>query len=117
VGLGDRGHHFPDQLSGGEQQRVAVARALAMGPPLLLADEPTGNLDPNTAWEILDLLQYVHKKGTTVLMATHNYTLLNHVEGKRIVRLERGRILQDLKPTSASSRDLLSEGPPDFTPS
>jgi cell division transport system ATP-binding protein len=76
VGLGNRRNHFPRELSGGEQQRAAIARALVNEPYLLLADEPTGNLDPKSASEILEILETINKRGTAVLMATHNYSLI-----------------------------------------
>ena len=76
VGLGHRRSHYPRELSGGEQQRVAIARALVNEPTIVLADEPTGNLDPKSAVEILELLESINKRGTAVLMATHNYSLI-----------------------------------------
>ena len=76
AGLGNRRNHYPRELSGGEQQRVAIARALVNEPFLLLADEPTGNLDPKSAIEILEILESINKRGTAVLMATHNYSLI-----------------------------------------
>jgi cell division transport system ATP-binding protein len=76
VGLGDRGGSFPDQLSGGQQQRVAVARAVVAQPPLLIADEPTGNLDMDTAWEMMDLFADIAAWGTSVLIATHNVEIV-----------------------------------------
>jgi cell division transport system ATP-binding protein len=76
VGLGNRRNHYPRELSGGEQQRVAIARALVNEPFILLADEPTGNLDPKSAIEILEILENINKRGTAVLMATHNYSLI-----------------------------------------
>ena len=92
VGLADRQHHYPRQLSGGEQQRVAVARALAMGPSLLLADEPTGNLDPGTADHVFALLlDLVRNNGVAALIATHNLELAARMD--RVVRLEAGRII------------------------
>lgn len=94
VGLGDRMHSFPNELSGGEQQRVAIARALVNHPVLLLADEPTGNLDPVTAAEIMHLLQEIQKRGTTVMVVTHNRELVNEM-GKRVILLNDGRIEQD----------------------
>jgi len=81
-----------DELSGGEQQRVAIARALVNEPIILLADEPTGNLDPQTSNEILQILEKVNARGTAVLMATHNYQLVKNTN-KRIVRIEEGRTL------------------------
>jgi len=76
VGLGHRRNHFPRELSGGEQQRVAIARALINEPFILLADEPTGNLDPRSATEVLEILETINKRGTAILMATHNYSLI-----------------------------------------
>ena len=94
VGLKDRMNAFPNELSGGEQQRVAIARALVNHPVLLLADEPTGNLDPVTAREIMDLLSEINKRGTTVLVVTHNRELVNEM-GKRVIQIEDGQIQQD----------------------
>ncbi len=76
VGMGDQGHRFPHQLSGGEQQRIAIARALLNDPELIIADEPTGNLDPQTSIEVMEVLQEIHQSGRTILMATHDYALL-----------------------------------------
>lgn len=87
---------FPLQISGGEKQKVALARAMANSPLLLLADEPTGNLDPATSWEIVKLLQDINKSGTTVLMATHNVDIVNSLS-QRVVRLENGKIVKDEK--------------------
>jgi cell division transport system ATP-binding protein len=94
VGLEHRADRFPLSLSGGEQQRVAVARALAADPALLLADEPTGNLDPERTLEVMDLLYGANARGTTVVVATHDRTLLERYK-KRVVVLEKGRLLSD----------------------
>ncbi len=94
VGLGDRRTHRPAELSGGEQQRVAVARALVHDPPLLLADEPTGNLDSQTAAEIVGLLHRIHDAGRSVLVVTHNLAEFEHV-AERVVRLSDGTIAED----------------------
>jgi cell division transport system ATP-binding protein len=94
VGLEHRGDKFPPSLSGGEQQRVAVARALAADPALLLADEPTGNLDPDRTFEVMDLLYGANARGTTVVVATHDRTLLERTK-KRVVVLERGKLVSD----------------------
>jgi cell division transport system ATP-binding protein len=92
VGLSHKRHKMPDELSGGEQQRVAIARALVNDPFILLADEPTGNLDPVTTKGIMDLLEKINDRGTAVLMATHNYSLFEarHSPRKRVVRIEGG---------------------------
>jgi cell division transport system ATP-binding protein len=90
VGLSHKRLSMPDQLSGGEQQRVAIARALLNDPILVLADEPTGNLDPETSHEILDILMKINKKGTAVLVATHNYEIVKKVNA-RIIKLEDGK--------------------------
>ncbi len=87
---------FPIQLSGGELQRVAIARALTLSPDILLADEPTGNLDPKTSKEILKLLSEINEKGTTIVMATHNAEVVNHL-GKRVIALEKGKLIRDEK--------------------
>jgi cell division transport system ATP-binding protein len=89
-----RTKHYPAQLSGGQQQRVAVARAIAGGPSLLLADEPTGNLDPETSKDIMDLLERINRTGTTVLMATHDHHIVDSMR-QRVVELELGRLIRD----------------------
>lgn len=94
VGLGDRLTAYPGELSGGEQQRVAIARALVNHPVLLLADEPTGNLDPVNAREIMELLQEIQRRGTTVMVVTHNKDMVNRM-GKRVISLKEGHIEQD----------------------
>lgn len=94
VGLANRARAFPSQLSGGEQQRVAIARAIANNPPLVLADEPTGNLDYQTAWDVMLLLDKINKRGTTVVVATHNREIVNAMQ-RRVVALERGRVVRD----------------------
>jgi cell division transport system ATP-binding protein len=94
TGLSTKLHSFPHQLSGGEQQRVAVARAFANHPPLLLADEPTGNLDPETSIGIMQLLYRINRAGTTVLVATHDSEMVNKMR-RRVIELKRGRIVRD----------------------
>lgn len=94
VGLSDRAGAFPYELSGGETQRVAIARALVHEPTVLLADEPTGNLDPATSWEIVELLNKINSWGTTVLMVTHNADIVNAMK-KRVVVLKKGKIASD----------------------
>src|SRR5579862_7487297 len=94
VGLPDCQQRFPDQLSGGEQQRVAIARSLVHGPLILIADEPTGNLDPNTAWEIVQLLIKVNSYGTTVLMATHNREIVDMLR-RRVIHIDHGHVVRD----------------------
>jgi cell division transport system ATP-binding protein len=90
-------HSFPAELSGGEQQRVAIARAVINEPVLLLADEPTGNLDAALSFEILDLFREINSHGTTVLIATHDFDLLQRLP-RRVLRLERGRLVDDRRP-------------------
>ncbi len=94
VGLTGRAGALPGQLSAGEQQRISIARALVHRPPLLLADEPTGNLDPDTSWEIVQLLSRINLRGTTVVVATHDKTIVD-VLRKRVVALERGAVVRD----------------------
>ncbi|HEY8806502.1 MAG TPA: cell division ATP-binding protein FtsE [Candidatus Limnocylindria bacterium] len=94
VGLSQRRTHFPRELSGGEQQRVAIARALVNRPRVLIADEPTGNLDPVTSWEIIKLLTRVQELGTTLVMATHNAEIVNALR-RRVVHLDHGAIVRD----------------------
>ena len=93
VGLQHKIHSYPMQLSGGEQQRVAIARALVNEPVILLADEPTGNLDPALAFEIMSLFQEISARGTTVLVATHDHELITHME-KRVIYLKGGRLVK-----------------------
>ncbi len=92
VGLGDRMHHKPNELSGGQRQRVAIARALVNNPSIILADEPTGNLDPNVSDEILDLLEIATESGAAVLMSTHNFPLIQP-RRKRFIELNDGRMV------------------------
>lgn len=94
VDLSRKATSFPDQLSGGEKQRVSIARAIVNNPPVLIADEPTGNLDPETATEIMRILTDINGRGTTVLMATHAREIVNSMR-KRVVELERGQIVRD----------------------
>ncbi|MHB9003594.1 MAG: cell division ATP-binding protein FtsE [Coriobacteriia bacterium] len=94
VGLEDKIESYPDELSGGEQQRVSIARAFVNRPPLLLADEPTGNLDPATSLGIMSLLNRINKTGTTVLIATHDREMVDSMR-KRVIALEGGRIIRD----------------------
>lgn len=94
VGLGNKGELFPSQLSGGELQRTVIARALAAEPKVLFADEPTGNLDHDTATSIVSLLEDIHKLGTTVIMATHNQDIVR-AGNKRTVQLEKGKLVKD----------------------
>ncbi len=102
VGLGDRGGAFPDQLSGGQQQRVAVARAVVSQPPLLIADEPTGNLDVETAWDMMDLFGDIAASGTAVLIATHNADIVRRLQ-RRVLTLVQGRLVRD-QPAGAIGR-------------
>ena len=96
VGLAEKYKSFPDELSGGEQQRVALARALVNRPDILLADEPTGNLDPKTSEEIMKLLEQINERGTTVLVVTHNKEIVNAMK-KRVVTMHDGVIVSDEK--------------------
>lgn len=94
VGLKHKMRMFPTELSGGEQQRVAIARSIVNNPKLIIADEPTGNLDPDTAWEIMSILQEINLRGTTVVMATHNKEIVNTIK-HRVVAIENGKIVRD----------------------
>ena len=94
VGLVGKEKSYPNQLSGGEQQRVALARALATKPPIIIADEPTGNLDPNTAGEIFKTLLDINARGTTILVVTHDRNIVNQL-GKRVIALDHGRVIKD----------------------
>ena len=94
VGVAHRPDAYPEALSGGEAQRVVIARALIANPPLILADEPTGHLDPETSWEIMDLLRKVNARGTTVLVASHDLGVVERL-AKRTIRLVEGRVVED----------------------
>ncbi len=96
VGLAAKYRSFPNNLSGGEQQRVAIARALVNQPKILLADEPTGNLDNDNAWEIMHLLEEINERGTTVIVVTHNNEIVN-VMNKRVITIKKGNIISDSK--------------------
>ena len=96
VGLSEKYRSFPKELSGGEQQRVALARALVNNPSILLADEPTGNLDPKNSWEIMKLLEEINKRGTTVLVVTHNREIVDAMS-KRVITMNKGVVVSDEK--------------------
>ena len=94
VGISEKADKYPDELSAGEQQRVAIARAIVNKPRILIADEPTGNLDPDTAWEIMQLLDQINMRGTTIVMVTHAKDIVDKM-GKRVIAIEKGRIVRD----------------------
>lgn len=94
VGLSTKAKAYPNQMSGGEQQRIALARALVNNPAILIADEPTGNLDPNTSWEIMSLLEEINQRGTTVIVATHEKSIVDTMK-KRVIALEHGELRSD----------------------
>ncbi len=94
VGLAEKADVFPDHLSGGEKQRVCVARAIVNSPILLIADEPTGNLDPETSWELMKLFMDINRRGTTIIMATHAWDIVDEMK-KRVIELAGGRIVRD----------------------
>ena len=96
VGLAHKSKFMPGEVSGGEQQRTAIARAIVNNPPLLLADEPTGNLDPKNSREIMQLFEHINSRGTTVVIATHDQTIVNEMQ-KRVVHLEHGEIVRDIR--------------------
>ncbi|MBM7561936.1 cell division ATP-binding protein FtsE [Fusibacter tunisiensis] len=96
VGLSGKGNFYPNQLSGGEQQRVSIARSMINNPPILIADEPTGNLDPDTSWEIMKVLRTINRRGTTILMATHDREIVDIMK-KRVIALEAGKVARDDK--------------------
>ncbi len=96
VGLSNKAKVYPNELSGGEQQRVALARAIVNNPSMLIADEPTGNLDPNTAWDIMELLNDINLRGTTVVVATHAKDIVDKMN-KRVIRIDQGNIVRDEK--------------------
>lgn len=96
VGLSDKMEKYPKQLSGGEQQKVSIARALVHRPLVIIADEPTGNLDPITSWEIVQLLLKINELGTTILLATHNKSIVDKIS-RRVIALDRGRVIRDHK--------------------
>jgi cell division transport system ATP-binding protein len=103
TGLSTKLHNYPDQLSGGEQQRVSIARAFVNHPPLLLADEPTGNLDPETSIDIMRLLYRINRTGTTVMVATHDQAMVDRMR-RRVLELSRGRVVRD-EPAGRYTRD------------
>lgn len=96
VGLTGKEDSYPNQLSGGEQQRVGLARALVTRPPIIIADEPTGNLDDETAEEIMKMLYEINENGTTIIMVTHDHNIIER-SGKRVIKLEKGKIVSDSK--------------------
>ncbi len=110
VGLADKAKRLPGQLSGGEQQRVAIARSLVNDPSLLLADEPTGNLDPDSTWDVMQILSQVQNGGTTVVVATHNQQVVDLMQ-KRVLVMRRGHLVNDLARGSYRLDGRASEGP------
>ena len=106
VGLREKFKSFPAQLSGGEQQRVAIARAIVNDPRIVIADEPTGNLDPETSWDIMDIFQRINAAGTTIVMATHDKTIVDQMQ-RRVIAIESGKIIRD------EARGVYSEDQPE----
>ena len=96
VGLRNRANAYPNELSGGEQQRIAIARAIVNDPVFVIADEPTGNLDPETSWDIMEIFKEINATGTTIVMATHDKEVVDAM-GKRVIAIEKGRIVRDEK--------------------
>lgn len=96
VGLKDRANAYPNELSGGEQQRIAIARAIVNEPVLIIADEPTGNLDPETSWEIMEIFKEINEAGATIIMATHDKEIVDAM-AKRVIAIEKGQIVRDEK--------------------
>lgn len=96
VGISSKSDKYPSELSAGEQQRVAIARAIINNPTVLIADEPTGNLDPDTAWEIMKLFEQINRRGTTIVMVTHAKDIVDRM-GKRVVTIEKGHIVRDTR--------------------
>lgn len=94
VRLKHKARFYPDELSGGEQQRVSIARSIVNNPAIVIADEPTGNLDPDTSWEIMDIFERINDRGTTIVMATHNREIVNTIR-KRVIAIEHGKIARD----------------------
>jgi cell division transport system ATP-binding protein len=104
VGISSKASKYPDELSAGEQQRVAIARAIINNPTVLIADEPTGNLDPDTAWEIMRLLEQINLRGTTIVMVTHAKDIVNKMN-RRVISIKSGRITRDEKKGGYSESD------------
>lgn len=102
VDLTNRMHHFPHQMSGGEQQRLAIARAIINQPELIIADEPTGNLDPVNTYEVVQILKKINDLGTTIILTTHNSGIVDSLD-KRVITMEKGKIIRDDKPNKSSS--------------
>jgi cell division transport system ATP-binding protein len=94
VNLAAKADAYPHEISGGEQQRASIARAIVNNPPILLADEPTGNLDPDTSWDIIGVLERIHLKGTTVIVASHDKTIVDRLQ-KRVVEFDQGKVVRD----------------------
>jgi cell division transport system ATP-binding protein len=94
VGLKNKVRSYPDELSGGEQQRVSIARSIVNSPKIVIADEPTGNLDPETSWGIMELFEKINNRGTTIVMATHNREIVNTIR-RRVIAMENGKIVRD----------------------
>jgi len=96
VGLSDKANNYPNELAGGEQQRIAIARAVANKPKVIIADEPTGNLDPETSYEIMKIFKEINKRGTTLIMATHDRAIVDDMK-RRVIELKNGKIIRDTK--------------------
>jgi cell division transport system ATP-binding protein len=110
VDLGSKISHFPDQLSGGEKQRVAIARALVNRPEIIIADEPTGNLDPVNTYDIIQILKKINDLGTTVILTTHNKGIIDHLK-KRVITMEDGKIVKDENVNGLNKERLYEPGP------